>query len=114
MDTTSEVTIKDIWPKLCDLGLVELRINGYTVWSIYVMDCMFSREDYFELEADYRKRAEEKLLGDGYKSFRVTNIQIKIVGHHVIADVEGYFEDGNDSLWERGIWVEVDEEEKKI
>lgn len=93
MDETSEVTIRDIWPKLCDLGLIEMRVNGTTVWSDHVLDCMFGRADYDELVADYNKRSENELLGDLYGNFRVTDIKIKIVGfHHCVADVYGYME----------------------
>lgn len=102
MNDTSEVMIKDIWPMLCGLGLVELRINGYTVWSDHVMDCMFGREDYSELEADYRRRAEAELLGEWYEAFRVTDINIKVVEfHHAIADVTGYYEDTEDTVVEK-------------
>ena len=58
MRKTSEITIQDVWPKLCELGIIELRINDRTVWSDGVMDCMFSRDDYDELNTDYLKRAE--------------------------------------------------------
>lgn len=93
MSLTSEVTIKDIWPKLCSLGLIELRINDRTVWSDSVLDCLARRLDYTDIEADYRKRAEEELLGDWYKNFRVTAINIKIVDfHHCVADVSGYYD----------------------
>jgi len=94
MDDVSEVTIRDIWPKLCDLGLIELRVNGTTAWSDHVMDCMFGRADYDELVVDYRKRAEKDLLGPLYEKFRVTDIKIKVVAfHHCVADVYGYFEE---------------------
>lgn len=97
MDNESEVTIKEVWPKLCELGLVELRINGYTVWSDHVLDCMFGRDDYSKLTEDYRKRAEEELLSELYEPFRITDIQIKVVEfHHIVADVVGYYKDCDD------------------
>jgi len=96
---TSEVTIKDLWPKLCELGIVELRINNRTVWSDGVMDCMFGRDDYDELNTDYLKRAEEELLGEWYDSFRVTSVNINVVDfHHIVADVTGYYEETEDDL----------------
>lgn len=88
----SEVTIKDIWPKLCELGIIELRLNDFTVWSDNVMDVMFGRDDYDELATDYLKRAEKELLSDDYEDFRVTSINIKIVhDHHCVADIHGYY-----------------------
>ena len=94
---SSEITIRDVWPKLCELGIIELRINDFVVWSDHVMDCMFDRDDYDELNTDYLKRAEAELLSDSYENFRVTNIDIKIVsGHHCIANIQGYFEEEPD------------------
>ena len=91
---TSEVTIKEVWPHLCELGICELRINDRTIWSDCIMDCMFDRDDYDNLCIDYLKRAEEELLGEWWENFRITEINIKIVDfHHCIADIKGYYED---------------------
>lgn len=88
----SEVLIKDVWPKLCGLGVEELRINGKTAWSDNVMDVMYGREDYSDLVSDYLKRAEKALYED-YSNFRVTNINITIIDfHHCVADITGYYE----------------------
>ena len=92
MEEYSEITINDIWPKLCELGIIELHLNNRTVWSDGIMDVMVDRDDYDDLAMDYLKRAEKKLLED-YTNFRVTNINIKIdLGHHCIVDVTGYYE----------------------
>ena len=90
----SEITIQDIWPKLCELGIIELRINDRTVWSDGVMDCMFGRADYDELNTDYLKRAEEELLGEWYEDLRITEIKIKIKEfHHCVVDIYGYYKE---------------------
>lgn len=100
MNNYSEVTIKDVWPKLCDLGIVELKVNGFTEWSDHAMDPMFGRDDYDDIATDYLKRAEKELL-KGWDNFRVTSINIKIVlDHHCVADIEGYFTDDEYSLEE--------------
>ena len=109
----SEITIKDIWPMLCELGIIELRINDRTVWSDHVMDCMFDRNDYNEINSDYLKRAEEELLGEEYEDFRVTEINIRIVyGHHCVADVFGYFEDREDAMSELYTDISIDDDLK--
>ncbi len=98
MSITSEITFKDIWPRIYTLGLIELRINDRTVWSDSVLDCMSGRPDYDDIYKDYLNRAEEELDSDRYKNFRVTAVNIKIVDfHHCVADVYGYYDiDEND------------------
>ena len=92
--TTSEVTIKEVWPHLCESGICELRINDRTVWSDSALDVLADKEYYDKACDDYLKCTEEELLGDRWKNFRVTHIDIKIVDfHHCVADVKGYFED---------------------
>ena len=98
---SSEITIRDVWPKLCELGIIELRINDFVAWSDHVMDCMFGRDDYDELNTDYLKRAEAELLSDSYENFRVTDIKIKVVmDHHCVADIQGYFEEDSEDYIE--------------
>lgn len=93
MENISEITIKEVWDKLYELGIIELRINDRIAWSDHAMDCMFGRKDYHDLVSDYNKRAIDELLSDWYKNFRVTDIKIKIVEfHHCVADVYGYYE----------------------
>ena len=36
----SEVTINEVWPHLCELGICELRINDRTVWSDFALDVL--------------------------------------------------------------------------
>lgn len=95
MENISAITIKEVWDKLCALGIVELRINDRVVWSDNAMDCMFGRKDYDNLVSDYNKRAKEALLSD--RDFRVTDIKIKKVEfHHCVADIYGYYEENNE------------------
>lgn len=103
----SEVTIKDVWPKLCELGIIELRINNRTVWAENALDVFCTREDYTELIKNYLKLAEDDLLSERYEDFRVTSIKIKVVDfHHCIADIFGYYDD--DDEWETGVWNDND------
>ena len=96
---TSEVTIKEIWPHLCELGICELRINDRTVWSDFALDVLADKEYYHKACNDYLKCAEEEILGDWWKNFRITNINIKIVDfHHCVADIKGYYEDTEGEL----------------
>ena len=96
---TSEVTIKEVWPHLCELGICELRINDRTIWSDFALDVLADKEYYDKACNEYLKCAEEELLGDWWKNFRVTNINIKIVDfHHCIADIKGYYEDVKEDL----------------
>ena len=89
----SEILLRDIWPKLCDLGIIELRINGYTEWSDNALDLFFGRKDYDEM-CDFYNKESEKMFMEEFENFRVTDIKIKIVMfHHCIADVEGYYLD---------------------
>ena len=95
----SEVTIEEVWPHLCELGVCELRINDRTIWSDFALDVLADEEYYHKACNDYLKCAEEELLGDLWKNFRITNINIKIVDfHHCIADIKGYYEDAKEDL----------------
>jgi len=93
MESISELTIKDIWPRLCELGIIELRINNRTIWADSALD-MLSGKDYYEkVINDYAKEVDE-YIEDWYSNFRVTAIDIKIVDfHHCIAAIDGYFEE---------------------
>ena len=96
---TSEVTIKEVWPHLCELGICELRINDRTVWSDFALDVLADKEYYHNICSDYLKCVEEELFFFFLKNFRVTNINIKIVDfHHCIADIKGYYEDAKEDL----------------
>lgn len=93
MEEMSEITIKDIWPHLKEMGIVELRIDNRTVWSDFALDALAEKDYYKKAINDYLDCAEE-YLNDWYANFRVTAIDIKIVDfHHCIANIEGYFED---------------------
>ena len=95
----SEVTIKEVWPHLRELGVCELRINDRTIWSDFVLDVLAEKEYYDKACNDYLKCAEEELFGDWWKNFRITEINIKIVDfHHCIADIKGYYEDMKEDL----------------
>ena len=95
----SEVTIKEVWPHLCELGICELRINDRTIWSDSVLDALADKEYYHKVCNEYLKDTEEELLGEWWKNFRITNINIKIVDfHHCVADIEGYYEDVKEDL----------------
>ena len=89
---STEVTINDIWPKLKELGLIELRINNRMVWSDDALNPLYNHPNYVELIAAYNQAAEKEIF-ENYKNFRVTNIAIEIVEfHHCIADVKGYYD----------------------
>ena len=60
--TTSEITIKEIWPHLCELGICELRINDRTIWSDFALDALADKEYYDKACDDYLKCAEEEFL----------------------------------------------------
>ena len=60
----SEVTIKEVWPHLCELGICELRINDRTIWSDSAIDVLADKEYYHNVYNDYLKCTEEELLGD--------------------------------------------------
>ena len=95
----SEVTIKEVWLHLCELGICELRINDRTVRSDFALDVLADKEYYHNICSDYLKCAEEELFGDWLKNFRVNNIDIKIVDfNHCIADIKGYYEDVKENL----------------
>ena len=92
----SEITLKEVWDDLCKHGLVEIRVNGRTVWSDGAMDALADRDDYIEIVREYQKVSEERLLED-YSAFRVTGMKIQIVDfHHCTADIDGYFVDNAD------------------
>lgn len=94
MEELSELTIKEVWPHLCALGICEVRINNRTVWSDFALDVLAGKEYYSQACREYLGCAEEDLLGEWYENFRITSIDIKVVDfHHCIAAIEGYYED---------------------
>ena len=95
----SEVTIKEVWPHLCELGICELRINDRTIWSDSAIDVLADKEYYHKACNEYLKCTEEELLGGWWKNFRITKINVKIVDfHHCVADIGGYYEDMKEDL----------------
>ena len=60
----SEVTLKEIWPHLCELGICELRINDRTIWSDFALDVLADKAYYHNVCNEYLKCAEEELLGN--------------------------------------------------
>ena len=89
----SEILFSDIWPKLVDLGIIELRVNDYTEYSDSALDVFYGKPYYQDMCADYWKAMEEDIL-NRFKHFHVQGIEIKVVEfHHTIADVYGYFDE---------------------
>ena len=100
MEEMSEITIKDIWPYLKEMGIVELRIDNRTIWSDFALDPLADKDYYSKACNDYLKCVEE-YLDDWYANFRVIAIDIKIVDfHHCVANIEGYFENIEEEIEE--------------
>lgn len=100
MEEVSELTIQEVWPHLCELGVVELRVNNRTVWSDFALDA-FAEKDYYKTIVNDYQNCAEAYLNDWYSNFRVTAIDIKIVDfHHCVANIEGYFENIEEEIEE--------------
>ena len=97
MEEISEVTVKDVWPHLCALGLIEVRINNRTVWSDSALDVFVGKDYYNTITNDYFDCVKEELFSEWYDNFRITDINIKIIDfHHCVADITGYYEKENE------------------
>lgn len=84
--------IDQIWTGLKDLGVIEVRVNGYTEYSDHAVDCFYGHEDYIKISDEYQIRAEHDLL-EGFKDYNFTDLSIKIVeDHHCIAELTGYYD----------------------
>lgn len=85
--------IDQIWTGLKDLGVIEVRVNGYTEYSDRAVDCFYGHEDYKKIYDEYLIRAERDLL-ENYKDYEFYDVQIKIVeDHHCIAELTGSWVD---------------------
>lgn len=86
--------INQIWTGLKDLGVIEVRVNGYTEYSDHAVDCFYGHEDYTKIYDEYQIRAERDLL-ENFKDWDFTDLKITIVeDHHCIAELTGYVDGG--------------------
>ena len=84
--------INQIWTGLKDLGVIEVRVNGYTEYSDHAVDCLFGQENYKKIYAEYLIRAERDLF-ENFKDYDFTDLKITIVeDHHCIAELIGYYD----------------------
>ena len=92
---TSDMTLYDLWEGLKAMNCVELRVNGKTLISEAALDIYFGQPEYDSMCSKLLAMEDKELEQWKDYSFRVTDASIQVVdGHHTIASVIGYYEDG--------------------